>query len=42
VNGISLTSEAGWPHFRALKPGETARFTYVRGGQSFEATLKAD
>jgi S1-C subfamily serine protease len=41
VNGIPITGEAGWPHFNAIQPGETVRFTFMRGGKSREATMTA-
>ncbi len=41
VDGVLLTSKAGWPRFYAVQPGEEVRFTYTRNGQTHQATLTA-
>jgi S1-C subfamily serine protease len=41
VDGVALTSEAGWPRFSGIRPGQQVRFTFTRGGQSQQATLTA-
>jgi membrane-associated protease RseP (regulator of RpoE activity) len=41
VNGIPLTSERGWPSFKAVQPGETVRFTFDRDGNATTTTMKA-
>jgi membrane-associated protease RseP (regulator of RpoE activity) len=41
VDGVALTSEAGWPRLAAIQPGQQVRFTYTRGGRTQQATLAA-
>jgi hypothetical protein len=41
VDGVPLTSEAGWRRFGAIQPGQQVRWTYTRGGQSHQATMSA-
>lgn len=41
VDGVDLTSEMGWPRFRAIQPGEEVRLTYKRGDRTHCATLSA-
>lgn len=41
MDGISLTSPAGWPRFNAIQPGQHVRFAYSRDGQTREASLSA-
>jgi S1-C subfamily serine protease len=41
VDGIRLTSEAGWPRFAAIQPGQRVRMTYARAGQPREIMMSA-
>jgi S1-C subfamily serine protease len=41
VDGVSLTSEQGWPRWHAIKPGQEVRLTYTRDGRSHHATISA-
>lgn len=41
VDGVSLTSHAGWPQWYAIQPGLEVRLTYVRGGQTHQVKVSA-
>lgn len=41
LDGIPLTSDAGWARFYAIQPGETVRLTFDRNGESHSATVTA-
>ena len=41
VDGVSLTSAAGWPRWSAIQPGQEVRIAYLRGDQTHQVTISA-
>jgi hypothetical protein len=41
VDGVSITTPAGWRRFGAIQPGQQVRWTYTRDGRPHTATMAA-
>ena len=41
VDGVPLTSGAGWPRWYAIQPGQEVRLTYTRGAQTHHVRISA-
>jgi hypothetical protein len=41
VDGVSLTTAAGWRRFAAIQPGQRVAWTYTRDGRRLQSTMAA-
>lgn len=41
VDGVSITTAAGWSRFGAIQPGQQVRWTYTRDGRAHNAAMTA-
>jgi hypothetical protein len=41
VDGVSITTQAGWTRFGSIQPGQQVRWTYTRDGRAHNTTMTA-
>jgi hypothetical protein len=41
VDGVPITTQAGWTRFGAIQPGQAVRWTYTRDGRAHNAVMTA-
>jgi hypothetical protein len=41
VDGVAITTQAGWTRFGAIQPGQQVRWTYTRDGRVHNTTMTA-